>query len=288
MPLPAVLRSVSALRTPDAAAPVEARVQSGDLWQLGRHRLLCADCTDAAAVMRLMRVESGTDAGNEAEDAATADMLFLDPPYGVDYSSARRKAVSEERPLVGDALGEHGTYDLLKRALSAAPLKPGGAFYVCSAGGTGETLFRLALRDANLPLKQSLVWVKHHFVLGRSDFHWQHETLLYGWKPGAGHYFGGGRTQTTVWEYKRPHRSRLHPTMKPLDLVERAVMLSSKEGELVYDGFGGSGTTLLACEATGRKCRMVEIAPCYCDVIVQRWEEATGRRAVCLARQNAC
>ena len=171
------------------------------------------------------------------------------------------------RPIVGDDLGEQGTYELLKRALLVAPLKPGGAFYVCSAGGTNETLFRLALRDAGLPMKQSIVWVKHHFVLGRSDFQWKHETLLYGWKPGAAHYFGGGRTQTTVWEYKRPIKSLHHPTMKPLPLVERAITLSSKEGEIVYDGFGGSGTTLLACEATGRTCRMMEIEPHYCDVI---------------------
>ena len=256
----------------------------GDLWQLGEHRLLCGDCTDRAEVARLMRADAADTPGSRA----AADMLFLDPPYGVGYGLATNRPIRKGRPIMGDELGEHGTYDLLKRTLLAAPLRPGGAFYVCSPGGTGETLFRLALRDAGLPLKQALVWVKHHFVLGRQDFHWQHETLLYGWKAGAGHYFGGGRTQTTVWEHQRPHRSNLHPTMKPIDLVERAVMLSSKEGEIVYDGFGGSGTTLLACEQTRRKCRMVEIAPRYCDVVVQRWEEATGKQAVRLTTQGGC
>ena len=163
----------------------------------------------------------------------------------------------------------------------------GGAFYVCSPGGTGETLFRLALRDAHMPLKQSLVWVKHHFVLGRQDFQWRHETLLYGWKPGGTHYFSGGRTQTTVWEIARPLKSALHPTMKPLALVQKAIENSSREGEIVYDGFGGSGTTLLACEASERRCRMMEIEPHYCDVILARWEEVTGKQAIRLSMQNS-
>ena len=267
---------------------MQSRVCAGDLWQLGEHRLLCGDCTDAAAVLSLMRVDRDESESSKAEIETTAGMLFLDPPYGVGYGSSRRRTVWKARAIVGDDLGEQGTYDLLKRALLAAPLKSGGAFYVCSAGGSNETLFRLALRDAGLPMKQSLVWVKHHFVLGRSDFQWKHETLLYGWRPGASHYFGGGRTQTTVWEYKRPTKSPHHPTTKPLPLVERAITLSSREGEIVYDGFGGSGTTLLACEATGRKCRMVEIEPQYCDVIVQRWEEATGKRAERIEKTSGC
>ena len=202
--------------------------------------------------------------------------------------TAWRSAVPENRlygpvrPITGDNLGEHGTFDLVKRALQTAPLKPGGAFYICSAGGTNETLFRLALRDVELPLHQSLIWVKNHFVLSRHDYHWRHEVLLYGWKPGASHAWYGGRTQTTVWEIPRPQKSALHPTTKPLALVERAIRNSSQEGEIVFDGFGGSGTTLLVCEATGRQCRMVEIEPRYCEVILQRWEEATRRHAQCI------
>ena len=268
------------------ASPAKGRVQQGDLWRLGDHYLLCGDCTDAAAIARLMRAAS--EEGADRETIGMADMLFLDPPYGVGYGSSKRRIVWKARPIVGDDLGEQGTYDLLKRALQVAPLKPGGAFYVCSAGGTNETLFRLALRDAGLPMKQSIVWVKHHFVLGRSDFQWKHETLLYGWKPGAAHYFGGGRTQTTVWQHKRPIKSLHHPTMKPLPLVEHTLTLSSKEGALVYDGFGGSGTTLLACEQTGRKCRMVEIEPHYCEVILSRWEEITGKRAGRVATRSQC
>ena len=287
MPIP-TLHQPAVLGESSLDMPAKSRVRPGDLWRLGEHRLLCGDCTDAKAVLRLMRVDSGKGAVSDAENEATADMLFLDPPYGVGYGSSKRRTVWKVRAIVGDDLGELGTYDLLKRALQVAPLKPGGAFYICSAGGTNETLFRLALRDAGMPMKQSIVWVKQHFVLGRSDFHWKHETLLYGWKPGAAHYFAGGRTQTTVWEYKRPIKSSAHPTMKPLPLVERAITLSSREGEVIYDGFGGSGTTLLACEATGRKCRMMEIEPHYCDVILARWEEMTGKRVVRLARPSGC
>ena len=283
MPIHTAAQTGSASRTTDAIAPVEARVRSGELWRLGEHLLLCGDCTDAAAVARLMRSQ---DHDGDNDDIEEADLMFLDPPYGVGYGSPARKAYHPVRSVAGDDLGEYGTYDLLRRALLAAPLKPGGVFYVCSAGGPNETIFRLALRDAGFPLKQSLVWVKHHFVLGRQDYQWKHETLLYGWKAGSSHYFGGGRTQTTVWEHPRPIKSRHHPTMKPVPLVARAVILSSREGELVYDGFGGSGTTLLACEQTGRRCKMMEIEPHYCDVILARWEERTGKRAERLLAGN--
>ena len=285
MPTPMSRQSGFATRAQDAIAPLEARVQAGDLWRLGEHRLLCGDCTDAAAVARLMRSQ---DKNGDNGDVEEADMLFLDPPYGVGYGSPARKAVYKVRSLAGDDLGEYGTYDLLRRALLSAPLKPGGVFYVCSAGGTNETIFRLALRDAGLPLKQSIVWVKHHFVLGRQDYQWKHETVLYGWKSGARHYFGGGRTQTTVWEIARPMQSRLHPTMKPIALVEKAICNSSNPGDVVYDGFGGSGTTRLACEQTRRRCRMMEVEPHYCDVILIRWEEATGKQAEKMPQSSGC
>ena len=243
-----------------------SRVRHGDLWQLGEHRLLCGDCTDPDAVTRLMLP------GEEA------DLLLTDPPYGVQIGTARKPG---QRPafMEGDSLGEHGTYDLILRALKAAPLRPGGAFYLCSPAGSNETVFRLALRDAGLPLRQSLVWAKNHFTLSRQDYQWKHESILYGWKPGAPHHFGGGRAQTTVWEIPRPMKSPLHPTAKPLELMRRAVENSSQPGGMVYDGFGGSGSTLLACEAAGRRCRMLEVEPRYCDVVIRRWEKATGRHA---------
>jgi DNA modification methylase len=243
-----------------------ARVRRGDLWQLGGHRLLCGDCTDQDAVARLMLP------GEEA------DLLLTDPPYGVQFGSSRKRGQCPAL-MEGDALGEHGTYELLLRALRVAPLRQGGAFYVCSPAGNNETVFRLALRDAGLPLRQSIVWAKHHFTLSRQDYQWKHEVILYGWKPGMPHYFGGGRAQTTVWEIPRPLKNVQHPTMKPPELLKRTIENSSRLGEIVYDGFGGSGSTLLACEATGRYCRMLEIAPRYCDVILYRWEEATGRQA---------
>ena len=252
---------------PPASARTPHRVRNGDLWQLGNHRLLCGDCADPDAVARVMLP------GEEA------DLLLTDPPYGVQLG-ASRKPGQLALPMEGDGLGEHGTYDLLRRARRLAPLRPGGAFYVCSPAGGNETVFRLALRDAGLPLRQSIVWAKQHFVLSRQDYQWKHESILYGWKPGAPHWFGGGRAQTTVWEIPRPVRSEQHPTMKPLELARRAIENSSKPGEVVFDGFGGSGTTLLACEVTGRACRMLEVEPRYCGVILERWEQAAGRQAV--------
>ena len=162
MPTPTARQSGSTLHAEDAIAPLEARVRSGDLWRLGEHRLLCGDCTDTAAVAHLMRSQDNNG------DVEEADLLFFDPPYGVQYGTSRG-CRQPSAGLTGDSLGEYGTYDLLRRALGAAPLRAGGVFYVCSAGGPNETIFRLALRDVGLPLKQSLVWVKHHFVPGRQD-----------------------------------------------------------------------------------------------------------------------
>ncbi len=282
--MPDLLRSQPASRLSATTVFIgqeDFRVRSGDLWQLGPHRLLCGDCTDAAQVALLMQPDTVGQTGN-----VEADMVFLDPPYGVEYGVSRG-CRQPGRAMTGDNLGEYGTYDLLRRALHIAFLKPGGAFYLCSPAGSNETIFRLALRDAGLPLKQSLVWAKHRFVLSRQDYQWQHEMLLYGWKPGAPHYFVPDRTQSTVWQIARPQSSPYHPTTKPLVLVERAICNSSRDGEIVYDGFGGSGTTLLACEVTGRRCRMMEIEPRYCDTILRRWEAATGKQALLISRDKA-
>jgi DNA modification methylase len=261
------------IQTP-LSAPDAPRVERGSLWQLGEHRLLCGDCTDEENIKQLMEGEE-------------ADMAFLDPPYGVGYGASAKRPFRARRAIAGDSLGELGTYDLLHRAILSAPLRAGGAFYVCAAAGPNELLFRLALRDAGWQVRQSLVWCKQHFTLSRQDYQWKHETLLYGWLNGENRCWNGGRKQTTVWEYARALRNTLHPTQKPLALVERAVLNSSNVGDIVYDGFGGSGTTLMACEATRRKCRMMEIEPSYCELILQRWKAVSGEKTEKLAREVA-
>jgi DNA modification methylase len=208
-------------------------------------------------------------------DGAVADMIFTDPPYGVGYVGKTKRRMT----IANDNLGDAGTRGLVARAMRAAPLRTGGVFYVCSAAGDKETAFRLALVDADLPIRQALVWVKSQFVLGHSDYHYKHETILYGWKGKARHHFVSDRTQHTVWEFRKPLASRLHPTQKPVPLVARALYNSSKPGDIVYDGFGGSGTTLMACEQTGRHCRMMEIDTAFCGTIIDRWEAQTGRQA---------
>jgi len=233
-----------------------ALATSSTVRQLGSHRLVCGDCTDAAVVARLMCGEP-------------ADCMVTDPPYGVSYRGARtrRDRIANDN-LEGDRLRR-----FLAAAFSAAPLRPGGSFYVFAPGGPQQLPFRLALAEAGLEVRQSLAWVKNHFVLGRADYQGRHETILYGWKPGEGRYFTPDRKQTTVWEFPKPQRSPLHPTMKPVALLAKAILNSTRLGHVVYDGFGGSGSTLIACDETGRRCRMVEVDPAYCAVIERRWRE---------------
>lgn len=248
----------------DASPPGrEVHVSNGDVWQLGDHRLLCGDCTNAEQVGELMQGES-------------AMMVFTDPPYGIGYTGKRKRRAA----IHNDGVDPDKSRRLVSEAMRIAPLRPGGAFYVCSAAGTSETAFRLGIADAGLELRQCLVWKKNHFVISRSDYHWKHESILYGWEDGAKHYFIGDRTQHSIWEYPKPHRSPLHPTMKPVALIERAILNSSMSDDIVYDGFGGSGSTLIACEVTGRRCRMVEIDTGYCEVIIRRWRDLTGCQAI--------
>lgn len=245
--------------------PAEAITKLGDLWILGAHRLLCADSTVAANVARLM--------GDRL-----AGLLFTDPPYGVDYVGKTKRSLT----IQNDSRGDEGTRGLVADVLVAAQTAwaPGAAFYVCAPAGDMELPFRLALIDAGLSLRQQIVWAKDQFVLGRQDYHWRHETILYGWRDGAAHYYAGGRSQDTVWEIPRPKRSAEHPTMKPVQLVSRALLNSSTPGSTVLDLFLGSGTTLIAAEQLGRVCCGMEIDPGYCDVIVKRWENLTNGKAV--------
>lgn len=261
---------------PDDVPPARATaIRSGDVFKLGAHRLLCGDSTSQADVALLC--------GN-----VSADMLWTDPPYGVAYQTklSVNEAVARHRrtdglEIANDSLSQSETRDLIVRALGVglSVLKPGAAFYVCSPSGDMELTFRVALQDAGLRLRQAIVWVKDVFVMGRQDYHWRHESILYGWVDGAAHYFVDDRTQDTVWECQRPRASKEHPTMKPVALVERALRNSSRPGDAVYEPFSGSGTALVGCERLGRACYAVEIEPRYAQVSIDRWEAFTGQKA---------
>jgi len=253
--------------------PKEPITKPGDLITLGDHRLLCGDSTKAEDVERLM-------------DGEVAQLMVTDPPYGVAYATGDleemklRNKRTDGLTVQNDNLAPDETEVLIKNSLALAPLAPGSAFYIFAPSGDLFPRFWSAVDAAGLIPKQGLAWVKDRLVLGRSDYHYQHESIIYGWKPGAGHYFIDDRTQTTVWGCPRPSSSKEHPTMKPTSLIERCLKNSSKPGWLVLDPFLGSGTTLLASEKVGRRCFGLEIDPAYCDVIVERWENLTGGKAV--------
>ncbi|MFA5161879.1 MAG: DNA modification methylase [Elusimicrobiales bacterium] len=243
--------------------PETAITKPGDLWLLGDHRLLCADSTSNAAIARLM-------------GGAKADMIFTDPPYGIAYVGKTKKRLT----IQNDAMSDADFSAFLGKAFSAMrKVCDGGTpYYVCHADGK-TMLFRQALMDNGFEVKQTVIWAKQSFVLGRQDYQWQHEPILYGWAAGASHKWYGGRAETTVWEINRPTRSEEHPTMKPVELCARAIRNSSRKDDTVLDLFGGSGSTLIACEHTGRKACLCEIDLLYTDVIVKRWEQATGKKA---------
>ena len=247
--------------------------QPGDLWILGAHRLLCGDSCKQEDADRLM-------------DGASAGMAFTDPPYGVDYkdvqeSRARAGLGRVHHEISNDALSDADQTAFWLAAFQrlAAALRPGAAYYVCSPQGGRMMMMMQQMCLAGIPQRHEIIWLKNSMVLGRADYHYKHEPILYGWKEGAGHTWYGDRSQTSVWEFNKPHKSELHPTMKPVELVERALSNSSKIGDIVLDLFGGSGTTLIAAEKTGRACRMMELDRHYCDVIIRRWQQFTGQRA---------
>ena len=248
---------------PDLPAEAEVYVERGQTWAVGRHGLMCGDATDADDVARLV----GDD---------PVDLVWTDPPYGLGYRGKTKRGLT----IVNDDLGPDGTRALVAAALRLAPLRPGGAFYVAAPAGPELHLaFLLALGAAGLTAHQTLCWVKDRFCLGHADYHARHENLLYGWKDGRAHHFVKDRTQDTVWEIDRPARSAEHPTMKPVELVARAIRNSSTPGQLVYDPFAGSGTTLIAAEQTGRRCRAMELDPRYAQVIIERWAALVGTPA---------
>ena len=255
--------------TDEDAAPevVETPVSTpGDLWLLGEHRLLCGDSTDGDSFAALMAGEK-------------AAMVFTDPPYGVNYAnSAKDKMRGKHRPILNDNLGENfGPF--LKAALSPMLAHCEGAIYISMSSSELDTL-QSAFRAAGGKWSTFIIWAKNTFTLGRADYQRQYEPILYGWRDGTDHYWCGARDQGDVWQIKKPQKNDLHPTMKPVELVERAVRNSSKSRDIVLDPFGGSGSTLIACEKSGRRARLIELDPKYVDVIVRRWQDWTGKGAV--------
>lgn len=247
---------------PEVDEESEPICKLGDIWQLGRHRLICGDSTDKATVERLM-------------DGKKADMVLTDPPYNVNYEGGTGLKIQNDNMSSND----FNNFLTLAFERMNENLKEGGVFYIWYANMEGYN-FISACNNAKLKIKQYLVWVKNSLCLGRSDYQWKHEPCLYGWKDGAAHYFIDDRTQTTVLNFNKPARNGEHPTMKPVELFAYQIKNSSRKNEIVLDLFGGSGTSIIASEQTGRICYTCELDPKYCDVIIKRWETLTNKKAI--------
>ena len=206
-----------------------------------------------------------------------ADLLLTDPPYNVNYTGRTEESLK----ITNDCMDDDNFRRFLISSFKAADsvLRPGGAFYIWHADSEGYN-FRFAVKEAGWLLKQCLIWNKNAMVMGRQDYQWKHEPCLYGWKCGASHHWYSDRKQTTVIDFSKPLRNGEHPTMKPVGLFAYLMGNSSKAGDIVLDSFGGSGTTIIAAEQLGRKARVMELDPHYCDVIIARWEKLTGKDAV--------
>lgn len=246
--------------------PEEPKAKLGDIYQLGRHRLMCGDSTDAESVYQLCQ-------------DGQVDMLLTDPPYGVDYTGKTKDALK----IQNDATSDEMLRDMLADAFSAANniMKPGAVFYIWHAI-LKTSAFESACQMAGWEVRQVLIWVKNTMVMGRQDYQWKHEPCLYGWKDGAGHLWASDRKQTTILNFDRPTKNKEHPTMKPVKLFDYQIQNNTKGGDIVLDLFGGSGTTIVACEQNGRCARVMELDPRYVDVIIDRWEKFTGEKAVLL------
>ena len=239
--------------------------RTGDVWLLGEHKVLCGDATKAEDYKLLL--------GDEL-----ADMTVTDPPYSVNYANtAKDKLRGTNRPILNDNLGkEFGPF--LEAACRNILAVTKGAVYIAMSSSELDTL-QSAFRAAGGKWSTFVIWAKNTFTMGRADYQRQYEPILYGWKDGGDHFWCGARDQGDVWQIKKPHKNDLHPTMKPVELIERAVRNSSKTRDLVLDPFGGSGTTVIACEKSGRRARLMELDPKYVDVIVRRFQEFAGKQA---------
>lgn len=243
--------------------PENPKTKNGNIYKLGNHYLMCGDSTNPDDVKKLMNNQ-------------LADLIVTDPPYNVNYEGK----TDDNLKIMNDNMEDNQFYSFLESAFINLynSVKDGGSIYIFHADTEGLN-FRKAMMSSGFKLAECLVWVKNAFVMGRQDYHWKHEPVLYGWKPGASHYFINDRSQSTVLEFDKPIRNEEHPTMKPIDLIAYLINNSSKKDEIVLDLFGGSGTTMIACEQTNRKAFIMELDPRYCDVIVDRWEKFTNQKA---------
>jgi site-specific DNA-methyltransferase (adenine-specific) len=261
-----VIEGTDGLTDEDAVpdVPEEPKTKLGDIYILGNHRLMCGDSTSIDSVEKLM-------------NGQLADQLVTDPPYNIAYEGGSKK----REQIKNDEMADEEFRQFLKDVYIAANavMKAGAVFYIWHADTEGYN-FRGAARDMGWKVRQTLIWNKDNSAFGRSDYHWKHEPCLYGWKEGAAHLWAADRKQTTVIECKRPSKSDLHPTMKPVELMEYQILNNTKGSDIVLDLFGGSGSTMIAAEKIGRKSCLMELDPKYCDVIVKRWEDFTGKKAV--------
>ena len=255
---------------------VECRAKRGEIWQLGAHRIMCGDSTCREDVEKLV-------------GGGFCDLLLTDPPYNVALGQHMRPSELKQLHRRTDGLviendsweDEDAFVQFLKSAFdnAMAALNPGAAFYIWHADNQRMNFLK-ACEQSGMTIRECLVWAKNTFALGRQDYQWRHEPCLYGWKDGAAHNWYSDRKQSTVLEFDKPTANAEHPTMKPVGLMAYLIQNSTKRGDTVLDVFGGSGSTLIACEETGRKCLSMELDPHYCDVIIARWEELTGEKAV--------
>lgn len=247
----------------DEEPPEEPKSKMGQVFQLGRHRLMCGDSTKPEDVKTLM-------------GGYKADLLLTDPPYNVGYTGKQASKMT----IKNDRQSDDDFYQFLSSVFQNAKenMKSGAAYYVWYAA-TEAANFNLALNNNGLKVREELIWEKNQMVLGRQDYQWQHEPCLYGWNENGSHAWYSDRKQTTILRFDKPQRSDLHPTMKPIPLFDYQIKNSTKSGDIVMDLFGGSGTSIMACEQDGRTCYTMEFDPKYVDVIINRWEQFTGEKA---------
>lgn len=255
---------------PSTEDPNSIVARTGDVWLLGNHRLMCGDCRSHSDVSTLM-------------NGQYADLIVTDPPYNVDYHGA----TEDELTIQNDSMDNDLFFTFLSQVFSImfSIIKPGGSFYVFHADSEGEN-FRASIRKAGFKIAQCCVWVKNSMVMGRQDYQWQHEPCLYGWKPGAGHLWNSDRKQTTIWNFDRPQRNSIHPTMKPIALMAYPIGNSSTPGQIVVDFFSGSGSTLMACQQIDRICHAMEIGPCYVTASIHRFRAMFPSQPIRLIRDG--